>query len=125
MGTPQFSVPALKALIESDAYTVAAVVTQPDKPAGRGQKLLPPATKVVAEEYSIPVFQPKSLKTIGEDSSATRIDGRSRLTGEKSSLAFVEFLNSLPQLDVIVAVAYGKILPPPLLHAARCGKIFP
>jgi len=62
MGTPEFAVPSLKALIESEDDAVA-VVAQPDKPKGRGRKLTPPPTKVLAGEYNIPVLQPERIKT--------------------------------------------------------------
>lgn len=61
MGTPDFSVPGLKTLIETQ--NVVGVVTQPDRPAGRGQQLKPSPVKVVAEAAGIPVYQPKSLRT--------------------------------------------------------------
>lgn len=60
MGTPDFSVPSLKALIETQE--VVGVVTQPDRPAGRGRQLRPSPVKVVAEAAGIPVYQPKSLR---------------------------------------------------------------
>lgn len=99
MGTPDFAVPCLKALIESD-NTVQAVFTQPDKPKGRGYKLTPPPVKVVAIEHNIPVYQPQSLKK-GEDA-------------EKSS----EILNNLKP-DLIIVVAYGKILPLSVLNIPK------
>lgn len=61
MGTPDFAVPCLKALIEN-GEEVCAVFTQPDKPKGRGYKLTPPPVKELALTYKIPVFQPESLK---------------------------------------------------------------
>ena len=87
MGTPDFAVPTLKALCES-GYEVVGAVTQPDKPKGRGHHLTPPPVKVFASERGIPVYQPLTLK------------------GE-------EFAALLATLDpeVIVVVAYGKILP--------------
>ena len=65
MGTPDFSVPCLKKLC-LEGHDVAAVFTQPDKPKGRGHKMLPPPVKQAAEELGIEVFQPVSLKK-GED----------------------------------------------------------
>lgn len=65
MGTPDFSVPCLKALCKS-GHNVAAVYTQPDKPKGRGYKMIPTPVKKCAKEFNIPVYQPKSLRK-GED----------------------------------------------------------
>ena len=98
MGTPEFAIPCLEALI--DNYEVCGVVTQPDKPKGRGYVLTPPAIKVCALEHGIPVYQPETLK-----------DG-----------AFSETLNALAP-DVIVVVAYGKILPSYVLDYPRLGCI--
>ncbi len=61
MGTPEFAVPSLKILVEND-YEIVAVITAPDKPKGRGRKLLPSPVKETALEYDIPVLQPKNLK---------------------------------------------------------------
>ncbi len=99
MGTPDFAVPCLKALIDSD-NKVTGVFTQPDKPKGRGYKLTPPPVKVLAEENNIPVFQPTSLKK-GEDAENA--------------------LKTLKELspDLIVVVAYGKILPREVLDVPK------
>ena len=67
MGTPDFSVPCLHALAKS-GHRVQAVFTQPDKPKGRGYKLIPTPVKVAAQAYGIPVYQPLSLRT-GEDAA--------------------------------------------------------
>ena len=99
MGTPDFAVFSLSALIDSK-HEVAAVVTQPDKPKGRGYHLLPPPVKVFAEEKAIPVYQPNTLR--GEEFEA--------LLGDIAP-------------DVIVVVAYGKILPKNVLDFPRFGCI--
>lgn len=65
MGTPEFAAHNLKCLFESNVATIVAVVTAPDKPAGRGQKLTPSAVKVTATELGIPVLQPEKLKDPG------------------------------------------------------------
>ena len=83
MGTPDFAVPTLNALIESE-HEVLAVFTQPDKAVGRKQIMTPPPVKVCAEDASIPVHQPNSL--------------RNEVTAE--------LLSSMSP-DVIVVVAYG------------------
>ena len=98
-GTPDFSVPPLKALLDSD-HEVAAVYTQPDRPAGRGRKLTASPVKQVAVEHGIPVFQPQSLKGAPEQ-------------GELAALA----------TDLMVVVAYGLILPRSVLDAPRLGCV--
>jgi len=90
MGSPEFAVPCLEAL--GRHHEVALVVSQPDKPAGRGSQLTPPAVKVKAQELGLPVAQPKSART-GELASALRETGA----------------------ELAVVVAYGKILPQPVL----------
>lgn len=99
MGTPDFAVPPLKALVAA-GHQITAVYTQPDRPKGRGKKLLPPPVKVVAEEMGIPVFQPDSMKTqeVHEKLSATNA-------------------------DVFVVVAYGHILPESILAIPRLGPV--
>lgn len=99
MGTPDFSVPCLKQLIE-DGHKVVGAVTQPDKPKGRGHKLMPPPVKELAMEHQIPVFQPETLKNEG-------------------------FLPQLKELnpELIVVVAYGKILPRYILDYPKYGCI--
>ena len=99
MGTPDFAVPALRAVCEA-GHTVAAVYTQPDKPKGRSLKLAPPPVKVCAQEYDIPVFQPTTMK---DESVWEQIKAH--------------------QADCIVVVAYGKLLPKPVLEAAPLGCI--
>lgn len=99
MGTPDFAVKPLNALIGA-GYDVVGVVTQPDKPVGRKAVLTPPPVKVTAVENGINVFQPNSLKN-----------------GE--GLAILEDL----QPDVVVVVAYGKILPPDFLAYPKYGCI--
>ncbi len=99
MGTPDFAVKPLEALIEAD-YDVVGVFTQPDKPVGRKAILTPPPVKVVALDNNIPVFQPDSLKNgVG-----------------------VEILNDLDP-DVVIVVAYGKILPKDFLDFPKYGCI--
>lgn len=99
MGTPDFSVPCLKALVESD-NEVVGVFTQPDKPKGRGYELTPPPVKVCALENGLNVFQPKSMR-----------DGEA-----------LEIINSL-NADLIIVVAFGKILPKEILESVKYGCI--
>jgi methionyl-tRNA formyltransferase len=98
-GTPEFSVPPLSALLQTD-HQVVAVYTQPDRPAGRGRKITPSAVKQLALEHEIPVFQPASLK--GEEDLATL---------------------EAHQADLMIVVAYGLLLPARVLHAPRLGCI--
>lgn len=86
MGTPEFAIPSLQAIVKS-GHEVVLVVTQPDKPAGRGLKLKPPPVKVVAQQMGLPVFQPEKLNV-------------------PESLQVIA--NAKP--DVLVVVAYGRIL---------------
>ncbi|KXK23953.1 MAG: methionyl-tRNA formyltransferase [Bacteroidetes bacterium OLB12] len=62
MGTPEFAVPSLEILIENK-FNVVAVITAPDKPQGRGQKLIPSPVKVAALKHNLPVLQPANLKS--------------------------------------------------------------
>lgn len=99
MGTPDFAVTALKALCQA-GYPVCAVVTQPDKPTGRGYKMTPPAVKTAALELGLPVYQPETLK----------------------NGAFEQTLSTLAP-DLIIVAAYGKLLPDYLLNYPSCGCI--
>ncbi len=99
MGTPDYSVKTLESLINSP-HKVIGVFAQPDKPVGRKQILTAPPVKVCAENNGIPVFQPKTLK-----------DGE--------ALKILRELNP----DVIVVVAYGKILPKDILELPKYGCI--
>lgn len=103
MGTPDFAVPCLRVLAESP-HEVAAVFTQPDKPKGRGYKMIPTPVKAAALEYGIPVYQPISLRK-GEDA-------------ERS----MDILNDIAP-DLIVVTAYGQILPKAILDLPRHGCI--
>ena len=99
MGTPDFSVPCLQALID-DGHDVCAVFTQPDKPKGRHGTLTQPPVKELALKYNIPVYQPKTLRT---DEAK-------------------ELFKSL-DAELAIVVAYGKILPDELLHTPKYGCI--
>lgn len=96
MGTPDFAVPSLQALI--DTQDVVGVITQPDRQAGRGRQFRPPAVKVIAQESGIPVYQPLSLK---EEASAQPIRDW--------------------KPDIIVVAAYGQILRPHVLELPPHG----
>ena len=96
MGTPDFAAESLKAIIEK-GHNIMAVVTNPDRPKGRGMKMLATPVKEVAIEKNIPVYQP--LKVRGNDD-------------------FIETLKGLNP-DVICVVAYGKILPKEILEIPK------
>jgi methionyl-tRNA formyltransferase len=99
MGTPDFAVPSLRALLDA-GHEVCGVFTQPDKPKNRGMKLLPPPVKEIALTHNIPVFQPLTLK----DGEA--MDVICRLAPE-----------------LIVVAAYGRILPEDILNYPALGCI--
>lgn len=99
MGTPDFAVPTLEALIDSN-HEVVSVITQPDKPKGRGNKVIYTPVKEVALKHDIPVFQPKKVRE-------------------------PEFVAQLEEMkpDVIVVVAFGQILPKSILDLPQYGCI--
>lgn len=98
MGTPDFAVPCLKSLC--DVAEVIAVITQPDKPKGRGKKMQPTPVKVEALERNIPVYQPEKVKT-------------------------PEFTAKLKEMapDIIIVVAFGQILSQEILDIPRYGCV--
>lgn len=122
MGTPQFSVPTLEALVNDARYNVVAVVTQPDKPSGRGQKLTPSPVKVFAKEHEIPVFQPKSIKSITREDAPAET-GTKLIAATPSQQRLVEHLNKLYNLTAIIVVAYGKLVPRSIIDCACFGVI--
>ncbi len=97
MGTPDFSVPILRALAKSE-YEIVLVVTQPDRPKGRKRVVTPPPVKQAAVELGLPVFQPERLKN-----------------------EYEKILEKNP--DLIVTAAYGQLLPKELLDAPPYGCI--
>lgn len=99
MGTPDFAVPSLKALLAA-GHEIVGVFTQPDKPKNRGMKLAPSPVKVVAQEYQLPIFQPTTLKT---------------------DEAYDILVDLQPEL--IAVAAYGKILPKKILDLPVLGCI--
>lgn len=99
MGTPEFAVPALQGLLDSN-HTVVGVYSQPPRPAGRGQKLTASPVHRLAEQYSIPVFTPVNFK----------------------SPESIEVLRAL-QADIAVVAAYGLLLPEAVLTAFPKGCI--
>lgn len=101
LGTPDFAVPCLEALIKEGDFQVCAVVAQPDRPKGRGNKLMPPPTKVVAQAHGIPVLQPKKLARAPEVVQAMK-----------------EF-----KPDILAMVAFGQILKKEVLTLAPMGVV--
>lgn len=91
-GTPEIAAQCLKALLQSP-HQVTAIYTQPDRPAGRGKKLMPSPVKEIAQEHGIPVYQPEKLKALDQT------------------------------CDLMVVVAYGLILPQAVLSAPKYGCI--
>lgn len=96
-GTPEFAVPALAALIEA-GHQVVMVLTQPDRPAGRGMKLKSSPVKVLAEQHQLNVFQPETLK-------------------DAAAQARIAEMNA----DVMIVAAYGLIIPTVVLNMPRFG----
>ncbi len=99
IGTPEFAVPSLSALIGA-GYEIAAVVTQPDRPSGRGKVLTPPPVKTAAEAAGIPVLQPTKIRT---------------------EEFFAELSSYSP--DLICVTAYGRILPKSILDLPPYGCV--
>ena len=100
MGTPDFAKESLEAVYNSE-YNVIGVVTNPDKPKGRGMKMIPSPVKEFALEKNIPIYQPLKVRNNTE---------------------FIEEMKALKP-DVICVVAYGKILPQEILNIPRLGGI--
>ena len=99
MGTPDFARQSLKSLCEN-GENVIGVVTQSDKPKGRGMTLTPPPVKVYAQEQNIPVYQPSTLRDQGFSALLTELDP-----------------------DMIIVIAYGKILPQSVIDYPKLGCI--
>ncbi len=99
MGTPDFAVSSLQALLQNN-YEVVAVITQPDKPGGRGKKLRPSPVKVAAQAAGLAVYQPEKVR----------------------EPAFIEVLRGLDP-DIIVVAAFGQILPAEILYLPQYGCI--
>ncbi len=99
MGTPEFAVPSLEALLRSDDQVVG-VVSQPDRPKGRGQQLVAPPVKLVAERAGVPILQPLKIRTPG----------------------FLQALSAW-QPDLIAVTAFGRILHAPILQLPPMGCV--
>ena len=102
-GTPDFSVPTLQALARMHGVRVGAVITQPDKPSGRGGEVRPPPVKTAAIELGIPIFQPHSLR--------------------KEFSALRPRLAELGPFDIGIVIAFGQILPTDVLTFPMSGCV--
>src|ERR1700693_6586760 len=98
-GTPEFAVPALRALAESP-HQLVGVLTQPDRPAGRGRELKPSPVKQLATRLRVPIAQPAGLKSADERAPLEHW-----------------------ACDLLVVVAYGLLLPPAVLELPRLGRL--
>ncbi len=96
IGTGDIGLPALRRLLDNPEHEICGVICQPDKPVGRKQVLTPPATKVLAQERGVPVYQPRRIR------------------------AEAELVAGL-QADLAIVMAYGQILPRAVLDAPRLG----
>jgi len=96
-GTPEFAVPALAALIEA-GHEIVMVLTQPDRPAGRGMKLKPSPVKVLAQQHGLTIFQPERLKPVEVQAEIAATDA-----------------------DVMIVAAYGLIIPTAVLQMPKLG----
>jgi methionyl-tRNA formyltransferase len=101
MGTPAFAVPTLQALLDAEDIEILGVLTQPDKPSGRGQKLTPPPVKVLAQEHGLTVLQPEKLR--------------------KDEAAMGWLREQAP--DFFITVAYGQILSQAVLDIPKYGTV--
>jgi methionyl-tRNA formyltransferase len=99
MGTPEAAVPALRRLLE-DGHEIVGIWTQPDRPAGRGNKLAAPPVKVLAQLFGLKIYQPEKIRT------------------EEAKSLFASH-----NADLAVVVAYGRILPAEFLVAPKRGCI--
>ncbi|HVO65057.1 MAG TPA: methionyl-tRNA formyltransferase [Syntrophales bacterium] len=99
MGTPEFAVPSLEILIRHD-YQIAGVVTQPDRPRGRGRIPAPPPIKIFAEKYNLPVSQPERMR----------------------DQEVIDYFRSLAP-DLVIVAAFGQILPREILEIPKFGCI--
>jgi len=100
IGTPEFSVPTLQALISDERFSVSVVITAPDAKVGRKQILTPPPVKVEAKKHNIPILQPSDIKSLP-------------LALREKGLGV--------RVDVILTIAYGQILPPKILQIPQHG----
>ncbi len=101
LGTPDFAVPSLESLVASSGFQVEAVITQPDRPAGRGQRLTPPPVKISAQAHNIPVLQTERLR--------------------RDAHAYELLQSARPELMVVVA--FGQILPRDFFGYPKWGTV--
>lgn len=102
-GTPEFAACGLRSLLADPAILVVGVVTQPDRPSGRGAQLRPSPVKTLALEHNLPVLQPLSIR--------------------KQQAEFIAELQAIAPLDIAVVIAFGQILPAAVLEIPRAGSV--
>jgi methionyl-tRNA formyltransferase len=107
IGTPDFAVPSLCALINDEQFDIISVITQPDKKAGRKQVITPPPVKVIAEKHNIPVLQPPQITNY--QLPASRCGQGGQITNLKP--------------DLIIVIAYAQIMPEDILNIPKYGVI--
>lgn len=102
-GTSEFAVPILEKLIENN-YSIAAIITQPDKPTGRKQILTPSPVKILAQTHNLTILQPETLK-------------------EFSFNEFPNLIAKIKNLELIISASYGKIIPKYILDLPKYGSL--
>jgi methionyl-tRNA formyltransferase len=102
-GTPEFAATCLQELLADSKFKIAAVVTQPDREAGRGKKLLASPVKILAAKHNLPILQPLSIK--------------------KNWPGFSEEIKKLGPFDIGVVIAFGQILPQSMLDYPEAGCV--
>jgi len=109
IGTPDFALPGLRALIEDPLFDVVAVITRPDKPVGRKQVLTKPPVKTLAEDHNIPILQPANIKTLDPPAALKRSFGGRGIRHKT--------------IDLIIVIAYAQIIPEKILNLPKYGVI--
>jgi len=116
MGTPEFAAPALERLIKA-GYKILAVITAPDKPIGRKQKITPPPIKKMALRYKIPVLQPEKILNL-----KPKLSNLFESSAEHKKFVLRSQISNLNP-DLIVVAAYGKIIPKEILEIPKYGSL--
>jgi methionyl-tRNA formyltransferase len=109
LATPNFAIPTLGAVLNNSPYQISGIITQPDKPSGRGLKLIPSPVKIFAQNNDIPCFQPTSLNSLSIDSNKTAASKNAAME------SLCHFLNANKH-SLFVVIAFGQIIPNSLLQ---------